>query len=88
MFNSQVPGLMIKYLEKARAHIRMETVSLVSGSTERSMEWVSLPCMVGQISHISEYPQCAGTLYLSSGDKYQGDWKDGKRQGNGTYYYR
>ena len=24
---------------------------------------------------------------MASGDKYHGDWKDGKRQGNGTYYY-
>jgi hypothetical protein len=30
----------------------------------------------------------AGTLFLASGDKYTGDWKDGKRHGNGTYFYR
>jgi hypothetical protein len=30
----------------------------------------------------------AGTIYLSSGDKYTGDWKEGRRHGNGTYFYR
>ena len=30
----------------------------------------------------------AGSLYLATGDKYQGDWKDGKRQGKGVYHYK
>ena len=29
-----------------------------------------------------------GTIYLISGDKYVGDWKDGRRHGSGTYFYR
>jgi hypothetical protein len=29
-----------------------------------------------------------GTLHLASGDRYTGDWKDGKRHGHGTYFYR
>jgi MORN repeat len=29
-----------------------------------------------------------GSLYLATGDKYQGDWKDGKRQGKGVYHYK
>ena len=29
-----------------------------------------------------------GSLYLATGDKYQGDWKDGKRQGKGMYHYK
>ena len=28
-----------------------------------------------------------GTLFIATGDKYTGDWKDGKRHGNGTYFY-
>lgn len=29
-----------------------------------------------------------GTIYLANGDKYHGDWKDGRRHGIGTYFYR
>ena len=29
-----------------------------------------------------------GTIYLSSGDQYTGDWKDGRRHGNGIYKYK
>lgn len=29
-----------------------------------------------------------GTIYLASGDKYVGEWKDGRRHGFGTYHYR
>eukprot|EP01034_Spumella_vulgaris_P023431 gene23431-29649_t len=28
-----------------------------------------------------------GTIFLASGDKYVGDWKDGRRHGSGTYFY-
>ena len=29
-----------------------------------------------------------GTIYLASGDTYTGDWKDGRRHGQGIYRYR
>lgn len=29
-----------------------------------------------------------GTIYLANGDKYYGDWKDGRRHGMGTYFYK
>ena len=25
---------------------------------------------------------------MANGDKYSGEWKDGKRHGKGTYFYR
>ncbi|RYY84830.1 hypothetical protein EON63_08540 [archaeon] len=28
-----------------------------------------------------------GTIHLANGDKYVGDWKDGRRHGLGVYYY-
>ncbi len=28
-----------------------------------------------------------GTYYFANGDRYEGEWKDGKRDGQGTYYF-
>lgn len=40
------------------------------------------------VSLVLTHVVTAGTLFISTGDKYTGDWKDGKRHGNGTYFYR
>ena len=29
----------------------------------------------------------AGELFIIGGEKYEGEWKDGKKHGEGTYYY-
>ena len=33
------------------------------------------------------FHNCFGTFIWHYGDKYVGDWKDGKRAGQGTYTY-
>ena len=33
------------------------------------------------------WTDCFGTLTFDSGEKYVGEWKDGKKHGKGTYIY-
>ena len=35
----------------------------------------------------SAWTDCFGTLTFDSGEKYVGEWKDGKKHGKGTYIY-
>ena len=43
----------------------------------------NLPACQG--SDVSKWTNCVGTNTFASGDKYVGDFKDGKRHGRGTY---
>ena len=45
----------------------------------------NLPACQG--SDTSKWSTCFGSWIHSAGDKYVGDFKDGKRNGQGTYYY-
>ena len=41
------------------------------------------PC---QTTTTSSWTNCVGTYIFPSGDKYEGEWRDGKRNGQGTFY--
>jgi hypothetical protein len=38
-------------------------------------------------SHVSRWSNCSGTFTLYGGDKYVGEFRDGKRTGQGTHFY-
>ena len=62
--------------------VLMGFVFLLLSSTEG---W-SLPPCPGYYN-TTTWTDCFGTYNFPSGNKYVGEWKDGKRNGQGTYYY-
>ena len=54
---------------------------------------ISLTCIISKSWALPNcpssppYDNCYGSYTLSSGDKYIGEWKNNKRNGQGTYLY-
>ena len=45
----------------------------------------ALPPCIG--NDITEWHNCEGTHFLANGDRYVGEWKNGKKHGRGMYYF-
>jgi hypothetical protein len=78
-------GKMTELMEKELLGTPMVTDTKVNGLMAALTAEVSQKLSGEQLPFTN---QIIGTLYLSSGDRYTGDWKDGKRHGHGTYFYR
>jgi len=61
----------------------------VNGKINGKGEIYTINCSIKQYSNANAPPLLSsGTIYLSSGDQYTGDWKDGRRHGNVVYKYK
>ena len=88
---SRASGSTTRCTAGASRSTRAATAMRASGSTVRSTDRCALAACVctlrrcwlsGAVCGASQ-----GTLWYAGGDRYQGEWKDGKMHGRGTYTY-